>query len=68
MAWRRFEGSLRCHAVREVVIEVAPAERTPTRPHDSIRENRMIGAEPEHCEEIANATQVIYANDRRRAI
>ena len=39
MAWRRFEGSLRCHAVREVVIEVAPAERMPTRTHDSIRES-----------------------------
>ena len=54
--------------VRELVVEVDPAERTPTPTHDSIRKSRMIGAEPEHCDEIANATQVIYANDRRRAI
>jgi hypothetical protein len=50
--------------VRELVVEVDPAERTPTRTHDSIRESRMIGAEPEHCDEIANATPVLYANDR----
>jgi len=68
MPWRRFEGSLRCHAVRELVAEVDPAERTPTRTHDSIRKSRMIGAEPEHFDKIAKANQVIYANDRRRAI
>jgi len=48
--------------MRDLVVEVDPAERTPTRTHDSIRESRMIGAEPEHCDEIANATQAIYAN------
>jgi len=37
--------------VRELVVEVDPAERTPTRTQDSIRESRVIGAEPKHGDE-----------------
>src|SRR5215831_15099995 len=69
MAWRRFEGSLRCHAVRELVVDADPAERTPTQTHDSMRESRVIGAEPKHDDrEKANAVQALYANDGRGAI
>src|SRR5215813_6037702 len=40
-----------------------------TQTHDSIRESRVIGAEPEHDPtREANATQAIYANDGQGAI
>jgi hypothetical protein len=48
-AWRRSEGSLRCHTVRDLVREVVPQDERQHEPNDSIRESRVIGAELEHA-------------------